>query len=106
VAVQTYVVKNFGTLLDVVGASNPDPSLSGPKVVEARLWDGRIVSARYYKSGPKWNAPDAQTSYDVFYELHQIRPLVEHLLEAGESFVTVTGTSDLVCALEWSISDG
>ncbi len=99
---QTYRIETKAQLLDLVGASGPDPSDRGPKVVYATLWDGRVVSASYYK-GDKWQKPDAETDDDIFYDVEPLVPFVERMLEAGEPFVTITGTSDTVCALEWSI---
>lgn len=99
---RTHRIESMGQLLDIVGASGPDGSLRGPKVVRITLWDGRAISASYYK-GPKYQHPDAETEGDVFWDLSPLIPLVERLLATGESFVTVTGTDDMVCALEWSI---
>jgi len=96
-------IRNIPHLLDLVGASGPNPSYRGPKVVEATLWDGRKVSASYYK-GPKETNPDARSRFDIFYDVEPLRPLVKHLLESGESFVTDTGSDDMVCTLEWSMT--
>jgi len=89
-------------LIGLVAASLTDPKDRGPKVVEATLWDGRIVSATYYR-GPKFRSPDAESRHEIFYDMGPIIPLVDKLLEDGESFVTVTGSHDTVCSLEWSI---
>lgn len=97
-----YVVPTLQRLLDIVGASGPDPKDPGPVVVEARLEDGRIMQAAYYK-GPKWENPDAESDYDFFIDVEPLRPLVVRLLETGESFVTLTGGDDMVCCLEWSM---
>ncbi|PLX28815.1 hypothetical protein C0581_00790 [Candidatus Parcubacteria bacterium] len=99
---RTYDIANKAQLLDLVGASCPDPSFTGPKVVEATIWDGRKVSASYYR-GKKWETPDAETSYDIFYDVKPLVPFVERMLDSGESFVTITGEDDMVCCLEWSI---
>lgn len=90
-------------LLDMIGAGNPNPLAIGPKVVEGTLWDGRKVSAAYYKKGPKWLHPDASTLEEIFMSLKPLVPLVDRLLENGKSFVTMMGASDTVCCLEWTI---
>jgi hypothetical protein len=92
-------------LLDIVGASNPNPSHPGPVVVAVRLWDGRLVRASYYGNGPKYMTPDAETRSGIFFDIAPLVPLVERLLESGESFVTVTGTHDDVYCLEWSMAN-
>lgn len=100
----SYDAKTRGHLLDIVGASNPNSQARGPVVVTARLWDGRVVRATYYRDGPKYQHPDAEVKEDIFYKVAPLVPLVERLLATGESFVTVTGSSDTVCCLEWSIA--
>ncbi len=102
---QTYTATSVAQLLDIVGASNPNPDDPGPVVVQVRLWDGRKVIASYY-DGPKYHDPDAKVREDLFYELDILVPLVDRLLETGESFVTFTGSHDMVCCLEWSIAEG
>ena len=91
-------------LLDIVGASGPDSQDRGPVVVRTTIWDGRLVSAAYYKDGPKRNSPDVETRGDVFWDTTSLEPFVDRLLDTGESFVTMTGSHDDICVLEWSIS--
>jgi len=105
IAMTSYTASKMGQLLDIVGASNPDPKARGPVVVEVRLWDGRIVSASYY-NGPKFQKPDAESIYDIFYDVDPLVPLVDRLLQTGETFVTITGDDDMVCCLEWKITAG
>lgn len=95
-------ISGIPMLIDLVGAGNPNPRDNGPTVVTGNLWDGRVVTATYYR-GPKYQNPDAETREDVFWDDGVLRPLVEKMLEKGESFVTVTGTDDAVCCLEWAI---
>lgn len=99
----SYTIGNVNHLLDLVGASNPNPSNPGPTVIEAKIWDGRIVRADYYH-GSKYFKPDAEVRTDIFYDLTPLEPLVDCMLKKGCSFVTITGTHDMVCCLEWSIS--
>ena len=51
-----YTAQQIGQLIDIVGASCPDPQFSGPQVVEVTLLDGRMVGAFYY-NGPKFETP-------------------------------------------------
>ena len=58
-------------------------------------------SALSTTTGRSSRPPDAENRDDVFIDESPLIPLIERLLEAGESFVTITGTHDMVCALEW-----
>ncbi|MFA6197789.1 MAG: hypothetical protein WC734_01365 [Patescibacteria group bacterium] len=90
-------------LLDLVCESCPDPSLRGPVVAKATLWNGRVVTATYCPSGPKRQNPDAQTRESEFSDPEPLRRLIDRLLLTDQPFVTITGTDDMVCALEWTI---
>ena len=37
----TYKIANLAQLIDLISASGPDARSSGPKVIEATIWDGR-----------------------------------------------------------------
>ncbi len=97
------LLRTMGQLLDMVGASGPDPHDRGPVVVTANLWDGRKIQAAYYK-GPKWQKPDAETYEDIFIDVAPLQAPVQRLLDTGESFVTITGSDDQVCCLEWCLT--
>lgn len=58
-------IKNAVTLLDIIGASGPDPSDPGPVVVQIVLGDA-IIEASYYR-GEK--DPDVVSRHDVFWML-------------------------------------
>lgn len=101
VILQTHRAENPRIAAYFVGGGNPDPKDKGPVVVEITM-DGNIIRGSYYK-GPKFQTPDAETLNDEFDGIDELLPLVERLLASGESFVTVTGEDDMVCALEWTI---
>lgn len=90
-------------LLELVCESCSDPALRGPVVARATLWNGRVVTATYCPNGPKRQHPDAQTRESAFSNPEPLRPLIDRLLLTNQSFVTVTGTDDMVCVLEWTI---
>lgn len=98
---QTYNASSMNELLEIIGASGPDPSDRGPVVVRVMLEDGRIIEARYYRC--EESELDARTKYDVFFDVEPLIPFVEKLLSEGKSFVTETGTHDMVCTLKWTI---
>lgn len=100
------LIRTMNQLLDVVGASGPNPKDRGPVVVRATLWDGRTLEASYYttRMGPKWQKPDAETNLDFFENVEPLRLPVQRMLDTGESFVTITGSHDEVCCLEWYLT--
>lgn len=100
IGVEKCQVKNIGQLIDVIGAGC-DPFSNGPVVVEATLWDGRVVRASYYR-GPYENA-NIETKLCVVVNDNMLRSFVEKLLSSGESFRVLTGESDDTCFLEWTI---
>jgi len=100
---QNYPLTTVAGLVDIIGAGNPDPSASGPVVVQATLMeDKRVVKGCYYK-GPK--TPDITSKFDVIMDDIALRKHVDALMKDGTSFITETGTSDMVCTLEWTIHD-
>jgi hypothetical protein len=92
-------VRNALMLLDIIGASGPDPSDPGPVVVQIDL-GGKVIEASYYK-GKK--DPDVVSRHDIFYDIKPLMPFLERMLFDEEDFVTETGSHDMVCTLEWTI---
>ena len=92
---------NVRVLLDMVAAGSLDPSDPGPVVLRINLWDGRVIEARYCRDERKFHNPDAETMEDVFIDEIPLVPLVQKLLEDRTPFVTLTGTDDMVCCIEW-----
>ncbi|MBU0531414.1 MAG: hypothetical protein ABIG32_01485 [Candidatus Uhrbacteria bacterium] len=91
---------NIKKLVDHVGAGVMDPGERGPIPLRVLIWDGRVVVASYYK-GTK--TPDVTSRLDVIIDDVAMRPHVEALLRDDTSFITETGSHDMVCTLEWSI---
>ncbi|MBU1179953.1 hypothetical protein KJ885_03345 [Patescibacteria group bacterium] len=88
-------------LLDIVGASNINPSDRGPVVVRVNLSDGRVIKATYHNC--KMQEIDVSSPYDIFLETEPLVPFVKELLSKGKSFITDTGSHDMVCTLKWTI---
>ena len=97
---RTAQANNMAQLLDNIGAGVFDPSDPGPKVISVMLNDGRSVVAHYYR-GPK--TPDVTSRRDYIDDDEAMRPHASALLETGTTFITETGSHDMVCTLEWSI---
>jgi hypothetical protein len=87
------------TLLDIIGASGPDPSDPGPVVVQIDFGDQKI-EASYYR-GEK--DPDVVSRHDYFIDVKPLMPFLTRMLFDNEGFVTETGSHDMVCTLEWTI---
>ncbi|MDD5489394.1 MAG: hypothetical protein PHP25_01790 [Candidatus Moranbacteria bacterium] len=99
-------VSSLIQLIDVIGAGNPNPSASGPVVVEIELQGeigmSRTVIGSYYEGEKK---PDVTARTDYIADDEALRPFIQKLITRGESFITETGSSDMVCTLEWTISN-
>jgi len=96
-----YQTSSIGQIIDAIGASGPDPSAFGPEVVEI-TWENKTITGSYYK-GKKY--PDVISKEDVIFDDAALRPYVELLLSERKSFVTETGTHDMVCTLIWERKD-
>ncbi|HDL74912.1 MAG TPA: hypothetical protein ENH06_00810 [bacterium] len=105
---EEYDIKNKAQLLDLIGAGVTNPKESGPVVIKAKIWDGRIVRAIFKTKiekidGKKYMVGDVEIYDDIFFDLKPLVPFVDKMLSTGESFFTVTGTDDMVCSLQWTI---
>lgn len=95
-------ISNKNMLIDAIGAGNSDPSARGPVVVSLNLWDGRRIEGAYYRGS---EMPDVTAREDVIWDTGALRPFVEKLLAEDASFITETGSHDMVCTLQWTILD-
>lgn len=93
-------VESMAQLIDAIGAGC-DPSDRGPVVVQATLWDGRIVQASYYKGDYK--DANIDVDVDVIMDNELIRPHAEALVKDGTPIRVLTGSHDMVCFLEWKL---
>ena len=91
-------------LYEIVARGANVYALTSSWVKKVRLWNELVVVGRSYARGPKVEAPDARTPYDLFYHRQPIEVLVDRLLETGEAFVTYAGDATGFVRLEWTIS--
>lgn len=96
-----YEMESFEQLLYLIANGNPDEYAPGPKLVEARIWDGRTVTASY----SDLQEADIETNLDFFADAEPLRPFVEKLLKEGKSFIMCTGESDMVGFFIWEIDE-
>lgn len=92
---------NIEELLDAIGAGVFCPNYLGKDPVVVTLWDGRRVVANYHREEKP--EIDAWTTYDVFLNVTELRPLVDGLLSDSKSFITETGDDNSRCTLIWTI---
>ncbi|MBT3355901.1 hypothetical protein HN784_00770 [bacterium] len=96
-------IDNFAQLTDAIGAGSSDPSNPGPVVVSLSLWNGKQINGAYYR-GTK--GPDITVREDVIWDSEILDPFVRKLFAEGTPFITEMGSHDMVCTLEWKISNG
>ena len=94
-------IESFDQLVDAIGAGSLDPSEEGPVVVLLYLWDGQCVTGSYDHGTEKADITDKEI---VITDTAALRVLVERLFNSRESFVTTTGSGDMICDLRWEIS--
>jgi hypothetical protein len=102
VVIETQKIGNLASLIDAIGAGCSDPSAKGPVVVRLELWTGQIVTASYYQRDED-ETPDIECLEQIIADNEVIRPFAEGLVIEGKSFVTETGSDDMVCTLRWEI---
>ncbi|MEA1925790.1 MAG: hypothetical protein U9M90_00895 [Patescibacteria group bacterium] len=96
--IEIHQAGNMTELLDVIAAGT-DPYVLGPEAVRIEYQDYIIRGMHYFGN----ENPDTVCNLDYLVDMDQLRPLVEKLLRDKTSFITETGTHDMVCTLVWMI---
>ena len=105
---ERYNIENKAQLLDLIATGVINPKEKGPVVIEAKIWDERIVKGTFKTKtekidGRECMVGDVETREDIFFDESPLIPFVDKMLSTRDTFFTVTGTHDTVCSLEWTI---
>jgi hypothetical protein len=97
----TVSLQTIAQLIELIIAGNPDPTVSGDKVLVLATWqpDGRKIVAHYCKD------PNSMADIDTFCHptVEQVRPHAEALINNGKPIRVLMLDSDDTVYMIWTV---
>lgn len=95
---ETSRVSNVSQLVDRIGAGIFNFKNHDNPAIKIFLWNNRVIIGSYTDK-----SENIASRSDVITDNEKLTSLVNRLLNEGISFVTQTGSHDLLCVIEWTI---